>query len=99
MLISALSQLISEINARLTPPADETLHLVERAAGLIYLEQHPALGLPRAVTPAMDPHLLYVLLEGMSLALDLDRGLAPSPATFDRLLVLGLPILEDHHES
>jgi hypothetical protein len=74
---------LSQLNRRLRLSPPQALEVVADGAVLVHLEQRPSAGAPpRPLTRPMDPERLLTLLQGMSLALDLDAGLAPSPSLF-----------------
>lgn len=56
---------------------EEAIELIVDDAQLVHLEQHRVGRAPQALTPVMPPDRLLALLEGMGLALNLDRRLAP----------------------
>jgi len=70
------------LNDRLRLAAEEILELVADDALLVHLEQRRFGRGPLALTPPMAPGGLLTLLDGMGLALDLDRHLAPSRSVF-----------------
>jgi hypothetical protein len=67
------------VNDRLHLAAAEALELVADDAQLVHLEQHRAGSAPQALTPPMAPERLLALVEGMRLALDLDRHFSTVP--------------------
>jgi hypothetical protein len=80
-LATVLLQL-THLNDRLHLAAEEALELVADDASLVHLEQRRVGRAPQALTPPMAPDRLLTLLDGMGLALDLDRHLAPSRSLF-----------------
>jgi hypothetical protein len=80
-LAAALLQLPT-LNERLRLGPQEALEVVSDGAVLVHLEQRQADGTVRPLTPTMHPERLLALLDGMGLALDLDRRLSPSRALF-----------------
>lgn len=80
-LAAALLQL-PQLNDRLRLGPEETIELIADDALLVHLEQRRFGRAPLALTPPMSPDRLLALLDGMGLALDLDRRLAPSRSLF-----------------
>ena len=80
-LAAALLQL-PQLNDRLRLGSQEALEVVADSALLVHLEQRQVDGAARPLTPTMAPDRLLALLDGMGLALDLDRRLAPSRSLF-----------------
>ena len=70
------------LNDRLHLAAADALELVADDAQLVHLEQRRVGRAPQALTPPMAPDRLLTLLDGMGLALDLERHLAPSRSLF-----------------
>ncbi|HEV3077305.1 MAG TPA: hypothetical protein VHB47_22990 [Thermoanaerobaculia bacterium] len=70
------------LNDRLHLAAGEALELVADDPQLVHLEQRRVGRVPQALTPPMTPDRLLTLLDGMGLALDLDRHVAPSRSLF-----------------
>jgi hypothetical protein len=80
--IASVLQHLPHLNERLHLASEEALELVADDAQLVHLEQRRIGSAPLALTPAMAPDRLLALLDGMGLALDLDRHLAPSRSLF-----------------
>jgi hypothetical protein len=81
-LAAALLKL-TRLNEQLRLDPQHALELVADDVLLIHLEQRPTdEAQPRWLTPPMPPDRLLAVLDGMSLALDLDRGFAPSLPSF-----------------
>jgi|ERR1700732_1096623 hypothetical protein len=80
--IAAVLQHLPQLNERLHLAPEEALELVADDAQLVHLEQRRIGSTPHALTSAMAPDRLLALLDGMGLALDLDRHLAPSRSLF-----------------
>jgi hypothetical protein len=78
----AVFKALAQLNDRLRFAAEEALEVVADDALLVHLEQHRVGRAPQALTPAMAPDRLLILLDGMELALDLERRLAPSRSLF-----------------
>jgi hypothetical protein len=76
--LAAVMQRLPLVNDRLHLAAEEALELVADDALLVHLEQRRVGRAPQALTPPMAPDRLLSVLDGMGLALDLDRHLAPS---------------------
>jgi hypothetical protein len=90
--IVALMQQLPQLNDRLHLTPEEAVELIADDALLFHLEQRHVGRAPQALTPAMSPDRLLALLDGMGLALDLDRRLAPSRSIFLRPALLDLPL-------
>ena len=73
---------LPRLSERLGLTPGEALELVADDAQLVHLEHRRAGGVPLALTPPMTPERLLTLVDGMGLALDLERRLAPSPSLF-----------------
>jgi len=80
--LAAVLQQLPQLNDRLRLGPEETVELITDDALLVHLEQRRVGRAPHALTPAMSPDRLLVLLDGMGLVLDLDRRLAPSRSLF-----------------
>ena len=80
--LAAVLLLLPRVSERLHLAAGEALELVADDAQLVHLEHRRAGGVQQALTPPMTPERLLALVDGMGLALDLDRHLAPSRSLF-----------------
>ena len=80
-LVAAFKDL-AQLNDRLGIAAEEALEVVADDALLVHLEQRRVGQGPLVLTPAMAPDQLLTLIDGMGLALDLDRHVAPSRSPF-----------------
>ena len=89
--LAAVLLRLTHLNDRLHLAAEEALELVADDASLVHLEQRRVGRAPQALTPPMAPDGLLILLNGMGLALDLDRHLAPSRSLFRPPTLVQLP--------
>lgn len=80
--IAAVLLQLPRLSERLHLAPGEALELVADDAQLVHLEHRRAGGVQQALTPPMAPERLLALVDGMGLALDLDRHLAPSRSLF-----------------
>jgi hypothetical protein len=80
--LAAVLLQLPRLSERLRLDAGEALELVADDAQLVHLEHRRAGDVPLALTPPMTPERLLALVDGMGLALDLERRLAPSPSLF-----------------
>jgi len=80
--LAAVLLLLPRLSERLHLAPGEALELVADDAQLVHLEHRRAGGVQQALTPPMMPERLLALVDGMGLALDLDRHLAPSRSLF-----------------
>jgi hypothetical protein len=80
--LAAVLLQLPQLNDRLRLAAEDILELVADDHVLVHLEQRRVGRAPLALTPAMAPDRLLALLDGMGLALDLERRLAPSRSIF-----------------
>jgi hypothetical protein len=80
--LAAVLLQLPQLNHRLRLGPEEAVELIAADALLVHLEQRRVGRAPHALTPAMAPDQLLALLDGMGLALDLDRRLAPSRSLF-----------------
>jgi len=83
--LAAVLLQLTHLKDRLHLAAEEALELVADDASLVHLEQRRVGRAPQALTPPMAPDQLLMLLDGMGLALDLERHLAPRPPTLVQL--------------
>jgi hypothetical protein len=88
--LAAVLLQLPQLNDRLRFASEEAVELIADDALLVHLEQRRFGRAPLLLTPAMIPDRLLALLDGMGLALDLDRRLAPSRSLF-RTLAPGQP--------
>ena len=95
-LAAALQQLC-QLNDRLRFTPEEAVELIADDALHVHLEQGHVGRAPQVLTPAMAPDRLLILLDGMSLALDLDRRLAPSRSLFRVTAPSVVPPAQPHH--
>jgi len=86
--LAAVMQQLPHLNDRLRLAPDEAVELIADDA---HLEQRRVGREPQALTSAMSPDRLLAL-DGMGLALDLDRRLAPSRSIFRAPLLVDLPL-------
>jgi len=77
-----LDPIVQELIDRLHLAPGEHLDLVPDDAQRFHLEQRLAGRSARLLTPPLPPDRLLLLLEGMGLALDLDRRQPPSRSVF-----------------
>jgi hypothetical protein len=80
--LAAVLLQLPQLSERLRLPAAQGLELVADSAELVHLEQRQPGRAPQVLTPPMRPEQLLVLIDGMALALDLDRQLTPSRSLF-----------------
>jgi hypothetical protein len=80
-LVAAFKDL-AQLNDRLHFAAEEALEVVADGTLLVHIEQRRVGQEPLVLTPAMTPDQLLTLIDGMGLALDLDRHVAPSRSRF-----------------
>src|SRR5437588_3209340 len=80
--LAAVLLQLPQLNDRLRLGQEEAVELIADDALLLHLEQRRFGRAPLALTPSMAPDRLLGLLDGMGLALDLDRRLAPSRSLF-----------------
>ena len=88
----AVMQQLPYLNDRLRLDSEEAVELIVDDVLLVHLEQRRVGRAPQTLTPPMSPDRLLALLDGMGLALDLDRHLAPSRSIFRRPALLDLPL-------
>jgi hypothetical protein len=88
----AVMQQLPLLNDRLRFGPDEAVELIADDALLVHLEQRRVGRAAQALTPAMAPDRLLALIDGMGLALDLDRRLAPSRSIFLRPALVDQPL-------
>jgi hypothetical protein len=86
-----LDPIVQELIDRLHLGPGERLDLVADDAQLFHLEQRLAGRSTRPLTPPLAPAQLVLLLEGMGLALDLDRRQSPSRSVFRTMEDVGSP--------
>ena len=80
--LAAVLLQLPQLSDRLHFARGESLDLVADDARLVHLEQRLVGCVPQVLTPPMDPGQLLALVDGMGLALDLDRHLTPSRSVF-----------------
>jgi hypothetical protein len=80
--LAAVLLQLPRLSERLHFAPGEALELVADDSQLVHLEHRRVGGVPQALTPPMAPERLLALVDGMGLALDLDRHLAPSRSLF-----------------
>ena len=90
--LAAVMHQLPHLNDRLRFAPEEAVELIADDALLVHLEQRRFGRAPQALTPAMAPDRLLALVDGMGLALDLDRRLAPSRSIFRAPLLVDLPL-------
>ena len=86
-----LDPIVQELIDRLHLASGECLDLVADDAQRFHLEQRLAGRSARQLTPSLAPAQLVLLLEGMGLALDLDRRQPPSRSIFRTMEDFGSP--------
>ncbi|HEY6323189.1 MAG TPA: hypothetical protein VJA16_16725 [Thermoanaerobaculia bacterium] len=80
--LAAVLLQLPRLSERLHLAPGEALEVVADDAQLVHLEHRLAGGVQQALTPPMAPERLLALVDGMGLALDLDRHLTPSRSLF-----------------